>query len=183
MKREEYIGLVLREIAAPKKIKKRIKEDLNQRITESLDQDPYFNFEQNMGHPKEVAQEFMENLEFDEQYSVTIGLSYDVKLHEYKSNKKIFGLPLVHINTGGRYSTRVAKGIIAIGDVSIGLIAIGGVSLGPVALGGISLGVFALGGIAIGGYAIGGIAIGVSAIGGIAIGIKNAIGALPFLLK
>ena len=105
--------------------------------------------------------------------------------HEYKSKTTIFGLPLVHIATGIDPATgkkRVAKGIIAIGDVAVGVLALGGVTLGCFSLGGVSLGVFSLGGLALGLvlatggcavagiFAFGGLAIGSIALGGMAIG-------------
>jgi predicted Ser/Thr protein kinase len=103
---------------------------------------------------------------------------------EYRSKTTLFGLPLVHIATGidpvtGR--KRVAKGIIALGDIAVGVIALGGVAMGGVALGGLAVGLvslagaaigllFALGGMAVGGVAFGGAAIGVIAVGGGAVG-------------
>jgi predicted Ser/Thr protein kinase len=105
--------------------------------------------------------------------------------HEYKSKTTIFGLPLVHIATGIDPATgkkRIAKGIIAIGDVAVGVLAVGGVTLGCFSLGGVSLGVFSLGGLALGLvlatggcavagiFAFGGLAIGSIALGGMAIG-------------
>ena len=105
---------------------------------------------------------------------------FKIKMHyEYQSKKKIGNLPLVHINIGlGAY---VAKGIIAIGNISmgcisIGLIALGGLCFGALALGliglaGLALGLlFAAGGFAVGTIAVGGIAIGIFAVGGFAVG-------------
>jgi len=89
------------------------------------------------------------------------------------------GLPLIHIAVGYDPRTgrrRIARGVIAIGDVAVGVIAIGGVSFGVVTLGGLSMGVLAFGGcsigavLALGGFAIGGIAIGGAAIGYYALG-------------
>ena len=84
------------------------------------------------------------------------------------------GLPLLHIATGMDPATgrkRIAKGVIAIGDVAIGVIALGGVAVGALSFGGLSLGLLALGGLSIGaGLALGGLAIGAIAIGGAAIG-------------
>lgn len=96
--------------------------------------------------------------------------------YEYRSERELFGLPLVHIVCGpgcnpltGR--PRVAKGIIAIGNIAVGGVAIGGLSLGIVSLGGLALGVAALGGLALGLLlALGGMAIGYVAIGGGALG-------------
>lgn len=99
-------------------------------------------------------------------------VNYYVNQYEYKSKLKVFGIPLVHINMG--YGLRVAKGIIAIGNVSIGVISIGGVALGGLSFGGVALGLLAaLGGVAIGGFAFGGLAIGILAVGGAAFGLYS----------
>lgn len=91
--------------------------------------------------------------------------------YEYKSKIKIWGIPLIHIKTG--YGLQVAKGIIAMGNISIGVISIGGIALGGLCFGGVSLGLIALAGCAIGGLAIGGFALGMLSIGGFAIGIYS----------
>ncbi len=173
MKKEQYIKEVLKNINTYRDVKKRIKEDLYSRIEEALDRDPYFDFVQELGTPQELAEEFMENLTDPSavKYKGFNGMPY-----EYKSTKKIFGLPLIHVNTGGRYGASVAKGIIAVGDVSVGIISIGGVSCGVISIGGISLGAVALGGVAIGGLAFGGVAIGIVSFGGVAYGLLKAIG-------
>lgn len=99
--------------------------------------------------------------------------------YEYRSRVTLWGLPLVHVAYGldpltGRH--RVAKGIIAIGNVALGVFAFGGVAGGGVALGGIAFGLLTLGGMSIGlltafgGMALGGIAVGGLAIGGVALG-------------
>lgn len=105
------------------------------------------------------------------------GLPYS---YEYKSQKTIFGMPLVHIVYGPAWAggLRPAKGFIAIGNVAIGVIAIGGFALGLVTLAGIGLGAICIAGIALGiGAGVGGIATGYFAIGGMAIGVY-AIGGL-----
>ena len=95
---------------------------------------------------------------------------------EYRSKKELFGLPLIHIVSGTRFRLasgmpRVAKGIIAIGDIAIGGLAIGGFSLGVISFGGLALGLVAFGGLALGLLlALGGMAVGLIAIGGGAIG-------------
>jgi len=96
--------------------------------------------------------------------------------YEYRSKTQLFGLPLVHIIYGlpidpltGRF--RVAKGIIAIGNIAVGGVAIGGISLGVVSFGGLALGLAAIGGLAVGLLlALGGMAVGLVAIGGGAYG-------------
>jgi hypothetical protein len=101
--------------------------------------------------------------------------------YEYCSETAFLGLPLVHIATGidpitGRQ--RVAKGIIAIGNLAVGVLAIGGVALGGVAFGGVACGLVALGGVGLGLLlAIGGAAVGGLALGGAAIGLVAAGGA------
>jgi hypothetical protein len=94
--------------------------------------------------------------------------------YEYMSETSLFGLPLVHIVSGLDPSTgrpRIAKGIIAIGNIAVGVLAIGGLSFGVVSFGGLALGLLALGGAAVGLLlALGGMAIGLVAIGGGAIG-------------
>ncbi|AVQ96568.1 XRE family transcriptional regulator [Ethanoligenens harbinense] len=108
--------------------------------------------------------------------------------YEYKSKHTIFGIPLFHVNVGwGR--PYVAKGILAIGNVSVGaislgIIACGGLCFGVLALGllgfaGAALGLIALGGLAVGGMAFGGMAVGAVAFGGLAAG-KYAVGGAAF---
>ncbi|MEM8962404.1 MAG: serine/threonine-protein kinase [Acidobacteriota bacterium] len=103
--------------------------------------------------------------------------------YEFRSDKELFGLPLVHIAfsrdpEGNRM--RTANGIIAIGDMAIGGIAIGGIAIGGISIGGISVGLLGIGGlvagllIALGGCGFGtvvtaGAAFGVIANGGLAI--------------
>ena len=113
---------------------------------------------------------------------------------EYRSSLTIFGLPLLHVNLGrGRNEKKqwhVAKGIIAIGNVSIGVISLGMLSVGILSLGFLGMGIFmvgcvalgylALGPLAIGYIAIGAMAIGVYSMGALAIGFKVAIGAAAY---
>src|SRR4030095_10709792 len=83
-------------------------------------------------------------------------------------------LPMIHIATGVDPATgqkRIARGIVAIGDVAFGVVALGGVAVGGISFRGLSLSVVAVRGGAIGlGMALGGLAIGTIAIGGAAIG-------------
>lgn len=97
--------------------------------------------------------------------------------YEYKSKRKLFGLPLVHVNIGtGMYK---AKGIIAIGNIAIGIISLGFCSIGLLSIGLLSLGLFALGCLSMGIISLGAICVGIVAIGGIAKGIF-AVGGLSF---
>jgi hypothetical protein len=103
---------------------------------------------------------------------------------EYKSQRNLFGLPLVHVAIGRNPVTgklRVAKGILAIGQVAVGVVAFGGFSAGLIAFGWMALGGLAVAGVALGCltvgglslgllFAYGGVAVGYAAYGGIAIG-------------
>ncbi len=120
---------------------------------------------------------------------------YEGWRYEYKSERTLFGLPLVHINLSQRGLTW-ARGIIAIGNVATGVVAVGcfaagifslgalclgvlalaGMALGLVAMGGIGVGLIALGGCALGYLAIGGTAVGVYAAGGAAVASRVAVG-------
>jgi hypothetical protein len=101
--------------------------------------------------------------------------------YEYRSPRQIFGWPLLHVAKGFDPLTgrkRIARGIVAVGDVAIGgLLAIGGAAAGPIAIGGCAVGLFTLGGLsvgllgALGGAAIGlGLSAGGGALGAIAVG-------------
>ena len=92
---------------------------------------------------------------------------------EYKSNRIIFGLPLLHVAHGLDPQTgkpREARGIIAIGGVATGWLAFGGRAYGGVAFGGIAVGGIAIGGIALGMFSLGGLTLALLvAFGGMAI--------------
>ena len=89
--------------------------------------------------------------------------------YEYKSQRTLFGLPLVHINIGRR--DHWARGIVAIGNIATGFVALGGVAAGLLSLGGVSFGLLlALGAVTLGAVSIGGVALGILAWGGIALG-------------
>jgi hypothetical protein len=108
------------------------------------------------------------------------GYSYD-----YKSSTTIAGWPLLHVCGGIDPATmqpRVARGVIAIGNIAVGVLAIGGVACGLITVGGASLGLLlAIGGAAFGaGLAVGGVAVGSIAIGGAAVGFFYAIGGVGF---
>lgn len=106
-------------------------------------------------------------------------------VYEYRSKATVFGIPLVHIATGrssGR--TKLASGIIAIGDVAVGGVAIGGIAFGGVTFSGLGMGLItfaglaiglfnSVGGMSIGGLATGGFAIGVAAQGGFALSLLD----------
>jgi hypothetical protein len=104
---------------------------------------------------------------------------------EYRSKTTLLGLPLVHVAVGttrdGRLVRGIARGWIAIGDISFGLLlSVGGLALGTgVTFGGLGIGLVCLSGLSIGLLlALGGLAIGYLAVGGAAIALKAAVGGL-----
>ena len=101
--------------------------------------------------------------------------------YEYKSAAAIGTWPLVHIAFGMDPVTqrlRIARGVIAIGNVAVGVLAIGSIAGGLVTVGGVSVGLLsAVGSVAAGlGLSIGGVAFGSVAIGGVAAGLLSSIG-------
>lgn len=122
------------------------------------------------------------------------GYENGASFHEFKSNKYIIDLPLVHYTYGKNPETGcriVAKGIVAIGRIACGFIAIGQASFGLVAIGQLAIGiVFGLGQLTTGIAAVGQFAIaalfglgqfaaGYVAIGQVAAG-KYALGQMGF---
>lgn len=112
--------------------------------------------------------------------------------YEYRSKRKLFGLPWVHLATGVDPRTgrkRVAKGFFAAGDIAIGVFSAGGISVGVFSVGGICLSFIGIGGLILsllfgfGGLSLspslatGGVAIGTGAAGGLAMG-HTAVGGL-----
>jgi tRNA A-37 threonylcarbamoyl transferase component Bud32 len=93
---------------------------------------------------------------------------------EWRSKQEFLGLPLVHVAFGLDPKTgrnRVAKGIVAVGDMAVGVLAVGGIAAGGICFGGVGLGLVSISGLALGLWlAIGGCAIGLFANGGFALG-------------
>jgi hypothetical protein len=100
---------------------------------------------------------------------------------EYKSRATLFGLPIIHVSTGrivdGKFKRGIAKGWVAVGDISFGVVlSLGGVAFGGIAAGGLSFGVLAMAGLSVGIYSFGGAAFGVWALGGLAVAFYASIG-------
>lgn len=86
--------------------------------------------------------------------------------YEYRSRRKLFGVPLIHVATGVDLKTGKGKqacGIVAIGHRAKGVVAIGTVAYGFFAFGAIGIGVLSFSSLAIGLFSLGGIAIGLVA--------------------
>jgi hypothetical protein len=115
-------------------------------------------------------------------YGYGFGYGY---AYEYKSSTTIGGWPLVHVCAGIDPVTlrpKIARGIVAIGNVAVGVLAIGGLACGLFTVGGGSIGLLlAVGGAALGlGVSVGGFAVGSIAIGGAAVGFVYAVGGAGF---
>lgn len=103
---------------------------------------------------------------------------------EYKSKRKLCGLPLLHVvhgrdpKTGGVRTAKgffafgdKARGVFAFGSMAYGFFAFGGLATGVVAFGGAAFGLISMGGLALGLlFASGGFSIGTLAVGGFALG-------------
>ena len=106
-----------------------------------------------------------------------------LQIHERKSEKMIFGMPLYHIgrNAHGFFAIGLkargvfsfglmSRGIFSVGLLSLGVISIGLLSLGLVSAGAFSAGLLAVGSIALGLFAAGAISVGVISIGALSVG-------------
>lgn len=102
--------------------------------------------------------------------------------YEYVSPATFMGIPLVHIAYGLDADTgriKIARGMIAIGNIAVGAVSLGGVATGLLSFGGVSLGVVVIGGFAAGALAVGGMAVGiVAAMGGLAVSLGLSVGGL-----
>lgn len=184
-----YVQDVLDNILADEKMKERIKSDLTLQLNEACETEDVDVVLAGMGSPAEVAREFMDSI-YENKSEIIDDLIREHRkvrqmrsgIYEYKSKATLFGLPLVHVKVN-RYGGKpcVAKGILAIGTISIGIVSIGAIPIGILSIGGAAIGVISLGGLAlglllgIGGFsagalAIGGFAAGLGAVGGFALG-------------
>jgi transcriptional regulator with XRE-family HTH domain len=91
--------------------------------------------------------------------------------YEYVSKRKLFGIPLVHVNIG--WGMNKAKGILAIGNIAVGVLSFGLLSMGLFAFGAFALGLVVFAAIGLGGITFGGVAAGIVAVGGVAAGILS----------
>jgi hypothetical protein len=198
---DSYINSVMKEIYLKKRFKKKIKLDLYSHIMEAAEDNEINQILENMGHPHTLAKEMMENYSDNFEAMGTLNaVLYGSKVRnfEIKSDKMVGSYPLIHVAMGYDQETgrrKVAKGAIAIGDLSIGLLSFGALSAGLFSFGAFSLGILSIGAVtfsllfsigavaisllvAIGAVAIGGL----FAIGAAALSLFNAIGEETFVL-
>jgi len=128
-----------------------------------------------------------QGLQLAEKYS--IWNSFEKQLHERKSKKMIFGMPLYHLgkNAQGFFAVGVrargvfsfgliSRGVFSVGLLSAGVISIGLLSLGLICAGVFAAGFLAVGAIALGLFAAGAISVGLISFGALAIGKYAAVG-------
>ncbi|SHI96844.1 hypothetical protein SAMN05444401_1935 [Clostridium amylolyticum] len=172
-----YIEEILDSIGVNGKKRKLIREDLYVSLMEKQEitgeSDPYIL----LGDPEEIAEEFRENLEISHNPRYFLGNRHGYRRgHEYVSKVKVFGIPLVHVNTK---PLGIAKGIFACGSIAVGLFSFGIISIGAIGFGAISLAIaMAIGGVAFSGLlSLGGVAVSYAiSLGGAAIAKYIAIG-------
>jgi len=179
-----YIKEVDRFLQCSSLDRSRIREDLKEQLQEIAEErgltpgqaDP----EVLLGPPEQVAAEFSANI---------IQPPPARWRKDYVSDRKIRGIPLVHICFDPR---RTARGIIAIGLRSVGVVSIGVLTAGIISIGVLSVGLlfgiggsiavgglFSCGGVAVAGYtALGGVAVGSLACGGVAVADRFGMGGL-----
>lgn len=148
---QEYINKIVGLIGVSGKKKKQISEDLyaalEEKQQETGESNPYIL----MGDAEEVAEEFRENLGIDNENSISRFYDRHRYGFEYVSKTKVFGVPLVHINTK---PLGIAKGIFSYGTVAIGVFSFGAAAIGIFSFGAIGLGlILAAGGAAVSGLA------------------------------
>ena len=101
---------------------------------------------------------------------------------EFRSKEEINGWPLIHMNIGTDPDTgrpRVAKGVVAIGNIAFGIVSIGVAAFGVVTLAVFGLGVVSLASLAIGIIALGAVALGYEyALGVVVQSAKYALGVM-----
>lgn len=176
-----YIEEILDSIGVNGKKRKLIREDLYVSLMEKQEitgeSDPYIL----LGDPEEIAEEFRENLEISHNPRYFLGNRQGYRQgyrrgYEYVSKVKVFGIPLVHVNTK---PLGIAKGIFACGSIAVGLVSFGVISIGAIGFGAVSLAIaMAIGGVAFSGLlSLGGVAVSYAiSLGGAAIAKYIAIG-------
>ena len=132
-----------------------------------------------MGKLFECSMDYLLNEDITEKQGIqsvekeNIWDTFKKQLHERKSEKMIFGMPLYHIgrNAHGFFAVGFkARGVFSFGLLSRGFFSFGMLSLGVVSIGLLSLGLIAAGVFSAGLLAVGSIAIGLFAAGAISVG-------------
>jgi hypothetical protein len=175
MNAKKYVHEIIQRSCLPPGERKKLKYDLENEINSRLEGgETIEQIIERMGDPDTIAADLYENY---------TGITKRPFL-EYKSERTLFGLPLVHIirtnyaayfpyvrtfgvrgiNIGGRYGRipynyglPTARGVFAFGPKAKGIIAVGNFSTGFISIGNISSGIFSIGNISAGLFSIGNI--------------------------
>ena len=142
-----------------------------------------------MGKLFECSMDYLLNEDITEKQGLqpsekeSIWDKFKKQLHERKSEKMIFGMPLYHIGrkahgffaiglqARGVFSFGLlSRGVFSVGLLSLGVISIGLLSLGLISAGVFSAGLLAVGSIAIGLFAAGAISVGLISFGALSVG-------------
>ena len=114
------------------------------------------------------------------QEDIQGNIRLSVSLHEMKSKRTIWGMPLWHIGRNAKGFIAVgfrAKGIISVGLVSVGVLSFGMLSLGLFSFGLLAVGLLSAGCFSVGAFAAGAISLGIISLGAVAVG-DFSVGAL-----
>lgn len=187
MNAKQYIHEIADRTCLPYQYKRKIMKDLRREFDDSLAQG--YSEEEimaRMGEPDDIAAGLYDNYISAEEIARPFT--------EYKSQSKLWGMPLVHIVKARRrplvrinharqdfFGVPPARGVIAIGRRAKGIVAIGNFTLGVISIGNISVGVLSVSNVGIGLIAfgnvmlgllrvLGNLAIGMFAVGNLAIG-------------
>lgn len=196
MTQKQYLNEILNRACLPAPVRRRAKADLAAELAELTarlgDEQQAM---QEMGPTDEIAAGLYE--------TYTSAVQPVRPFVEYRSQRELFGLPLVHIvkarrsgqglvrtGRGGSSMPPVptARGILAIGRRAIGVVAIGNLTCGVVSIGNLSVGVFTLANIGLGllgagnlmvaAFSVANVALGLLAAGNMALGLFAAAGNL-----
>ena len=195
MTQKQYLNEILNRSCLPASLRKRAKGDLAAELAELTSR---FGDEQQAMLEMGPADDIAAGL-----YETYASAAQPVRpFFEYRSQRELFGLPLVHIvkarrsgqglvrtgRAGSLPPVPTARGILAIGRRAIGVVAIGNLTCGVVSIGNLSVGVFTLANIGLGvvgagnlvvaALSIANVALGLLAAGNLAIGLFAAVGNL-----
>ena len=133
-----------------------------------------------MGKLFECSMDYLLNESISEKHDVqpmekeSFWDKFKLQIHERKSEKMIFGMPLFHIgrNAHGFFAIGLkAHGVVSFGLLSGGVFSFGLLSLGVVSIGLLSIGLISAGVFSVGLLAVGSIALGLLAAGAISVGL------------
>ena len=142
-----------------------------------------------MGKLFECSMDYLLNEDITEKQGLqptekeSIWDKFKKQIHERKSEKMLFGMPLYHIgrNAHGFFAIGfkargvfsfglMSRGVFSVGLLSLGVISIGLLSLGLISAGVFSAGLLAVGTIALGLFAAGAISLGLISFGALSVG-------------